>query len=276
MRDKEYDIYFPGDKMLAKVRELTSGMGIDMKAGGNIAYDLEPRPAKSPRAFCSTVRVPQEIYLVLYPQGGVDDYLAFVHELGHALHFANVLNDMPFEYKWYGDFSVSEGYAMTFDHLVLKEPWLKKFICLDAIKRKEFLMRSFFKEMAALRRYAAKLSYEIKLNEDSNLTNKKEQYCEILERITGIKYSGADYLVDVDSFFYCARYIRAWMFQAALHCILERSFGVNWFETGIAGDFLINLWSSGQKYKAEEILEPAGENLSIAPLVKEIKTVLEN
>ena len=39
-----------------------------------------------------------------------------LHELGHALHFANMSRALPFEFRWLGDNSVTEGYAMLFDH----------------------------------------------------------------------------------------------------------------------------------------------------------------
>ena len=39
-----------------------------------------------------------------------------MHELGHALHFAYARAELPFEYRWLGDNSVTEGYAMLFDH----------------------------------------------------------------------------------------------------------------------------------------------------------------
>ena len=37
---------------------------------------------------------------------------------GHALHFAYMRPDLPFEYRWLGDNSITEGYAMLFDHLI--------------------------------------------------------------------------------------------------------------------------------------------------------------
>ncbi|HWQ28343.1 MAG TPA: hypothetical protein VNN12_04915, partial [Dehalococcoidia bacterium] len=53
----------------------------------NIHRDTEPRPRKSPRAFCSAIRVPDEVILVINPHGGHDDYRALFHEAGHAEHF---------------------------------------------------------------------------------------------------------------------------------------------------------------------------------------------
>ena len=46
--------------------------------------DLEARPFKSPRPFCASISVPDEIKLVVNPHGGQQDYRALFHEAGHA------------------------------------------------------------------------------------------------------------------------------------------------------------------------------------------------
>ena len=66
--------------------------------GGRIRLDTGEREGKRSRAFCAPVRVPDEVYLVLRPHGGQTDWNTFLHELGHALHFAYMRPDLPFEY----------------------------------------------------------------------------------------------------------------------------------------------------------------------------------
>ena len=61
---------------------------VGARGRGRVALDLEARPAKSPRAFCAVIRVPDEIVLVVSRTGGWRDWYAFYHELGHAQHFA--------------------------------------------------------------------------------------------------------------------------------------------------------------------------------------------
>ena len=72
------------------LRRTLAGMGIDLDAQPNVHLDTEVRELKSPRAFCAPVRVPDEIYLVVLPHGGQDDYGALLHEAGHTEHFAHV------------------------------------------------------------------------------------------------------------------------------------------------------------------------------------------
>jgi len=115
-RASEYDDAFPGNHMESVIRRNVSEMGIDPSAKGRIIFDVGDREGKRSRAFCSPVRVPEEVYLVLRPHGGQSDYNTFLHELGHALHFAYASADYPFEFRWLGDNSVTEAYAMLFDH----------------------------------------------------------------------------------------------------------------------------------------------------------------
>ena len=60
------------------------------------------------------------------PQGGVSDYQSFMHELGHAMHYAHTDHTLPMEFRYLGDNSVTESFAMLFDHLNLNDNWLKK------------------------------------------------------------------------------------------------------------------------------------------------------
>lgn len=276
-RTSEFDTLFPKDNMFGIVEGFIKRMGIDISAGENIKFDLEARDNKSPRAFCSPVRIPGEVYLVIYPRGGEEDYTAFMHELGHALHFANINSNLDFEYKCYGDNSVTEGYAMTFDHLTMKESWINRNLNVNSKNIKEYFMHRAMNELIMLRRYAAKVHYEIKLNETKGLQGKKELYAETFENATKVKYSPDYYLLDVDQYFYCVRYLRAWMFQANMHEYLNNNYGSEWFENKNAGEFFMNMWSMGQKYNADELSDMnGGYKLSTSPLLSDINSILLN
>ena len=54
----------------------------------NIRLDLDDRPQKSPRACVIASDPPKVVHLITRAQGGLHDYQAFLHEAGHALHYA--------------------------------------------------------------------------------------------------------------------------------------------------------------------------------------------
>lgn len=276
-RALEFDKLFPKSQMMNKMSSFVNKMGIDITASNKIKFDIESRENKSPRAFCSPVKIPNEVYLVLSPRGGKDDYTTFLHELGHALHFANIDSKVGFEYKWFGDNSVTEGYAMNLDHLTLNPLWMKKVLDVDFDKNRDYFIQRNFDELMMLRRYAGKIDYEIKRAEAESLDEMDEVYADILSKANKINYSRHTYLQDVDGYFYTARYIRAWMFQENLNEVLKEKFDEDWFVNPGAGEFLLDIYSHGQKYNADELLNKFGSaKLSVEPLHKNISKVLES
>ena len=131
-RAREFDGAFPAEAMEREVRRQVTEMGASPDAEGRVRYDTGDRDGKRSRAFCSPVRIPEEVHLVIRPHGGQNDWQTLLHELGHALHFGNAERSLPFEYRWLGDNSVTEGYAMLFDHRLKSDGWLKRYTGLSA------------------------------------------------------------------------------------------------------------------------------------------------
>ena len=100
------------------------GSGSTWTAQSNVTLDTEARPTKSPRAFCSTPRVPEEVYLVLPPIGGREDYAALFHEAGHAEHYGCTDAELAFEFRHLGDNGVTESFAFLLEGLTANGEWL--------------------------------------------------------------------------------------------------------------------------------------------------------
>jgi hypothetical protein len=277
-RASEYDDAFPGNEMETVIRRQVTEMGIDPTAKGRVIFDVGDREGKRSRAFCSPVRVPEEVYLVLRPHGGQSDYNTFLHELGHALHFAYADPDYAFEFRWLGDNSVTESYAMLFDHRMQDRGWLLRYSRLGANRVGKFLRTAAFEELHYLRRYCAKLVYERTLySGEVPWDQLPDLYVSLLSSATGFEYNAADAFVDVDPRFYSARYLRAWQLQSVLDDQLTAQFDVDWFRNPAAGPWLVSeLFSSGQRYTADEIaLRARGGALTFQPLIRRIERVLD-
>ena len=276
-RAREFDAHFPGSALDGAVRRQASEMGLDPAAGGRVIYDVGDREGKRSRAFCAPVRIPHEVYLVLRPHGGASDWRTMLHELGHALHFGHMRAELPFEQRWVGDNSVTEAYAMLFDHLVQDAGWLLRYTELGRPHTKEFLRSSGFEELHFLRRYAAKLLYERQLYGGRvPWDSLPDLYVDALSSATSFRYRAADAFVDVDPGYYAARYLRAWQLQAVLADALRERFNEDWYRNPSAGPWLVGeLWGEGQRELATEIAERvAARPLSFAPLVRSIEQLL--
>jgi hypothetical protein len=278
-RSSEYDDAFPGNQMEPVMRRQITEMGIDPTARGRIIFDIGEREGKRSRAFCSPVRVPDEVYLVLRPHGGQSDYNTFLHELGHALHFAYASPDYPFEFRWLGDNSVTESYAMLLDHRMQDKGWLLRYTQLGANRVGKFLRRAGLEELHFLRRYCAKFLYERALySGDVPWSQLPDLYVSLLSTATGFEYNAADAFVDVDPRYYSARYLRAWQLQSVLNEQLTARFDVDWFRNPGAGPWMVSeLFSHGQRETAEEIsARVGGGSLSFQPLVRKIEALLDS
>jgi hypothetical protein len=276
-RAREFDEFFPARDMESAIRRQVREMGMDPEANGRVLFDTGDREGKRSRAFCAPVRIPDEVYLVLRPHGGQTDWNTFLHELGHALHFAYMRPDHLMEYRWMGDNSVTEGFAMLFDHLMQDAGWLQRYTGLEKKTTPAFLRNAGFEELHFLRRYCAKLTYEIELyGGGASWSALPDLYVDLLTKATGFQYAGADAFVDVDPRFYSARYLRAWQHQALLTETLVEKYDADWWRNPSAGPWIAqDLFGEAQRELAhEQAQRVSGKTLSFAPLVRSIERML--
>lgn len=272
-RAKDMDRFFLPENMVNVLCNTLEGMGLPLCDNRNICMDTEAREKKSPRAFCCAIRVPEQVMLCIMPQGGRGDYRSLFHEMGHSLHFANVNPGMPFEFKYLGDNSVTESYAFLFEHLVSDKDWLMSVMGMSENDATDVAQFMNFEKLYMVRRYAAKLIYELELHR--GVDNPEKQYSSILESALKFKHPEIHYLYDVDPGFYCANYLRAWMFEVQLRSVLADRFGSAWWKEKETGRFLKDMWSTGQKYMADQQAKGLGYyGIDEYPLVKELERTL--
>ena len=269
LRAKAFDPYFKKEDAVPILKRTLLDMGINMDEQPNIILDTEEREKKSPRAFCAPIKIPQKIMLVIMPQGGVQDYEALFHEAGHAEHHGVVDAGLSVEYKWLGDKSVSETYAFLLEYLNHDMNWLKRHIQMDDYS--DFLEYGYLTKLFFLRRYGAKLKYEMQIH-SKGLEGMDDVYKRTLEGICVFRHPPNHYLADMDDAFYTAQYLRAWIFEAQLRAVLQEKFGEEWFLDPRSGEYVKDFWAYGQKYDVVELAQMIGfSGLDINPLIDEIE-----
>ena len=268
-----YDEYFPADDLLGVYKETLTGLGIDIEGQRNIEFDGEPRPHKTARAFCMPISVPEEIKLVIHPMGGQADYQTLLHEAGHAQHYAWTSPNLRPEFKYTGDYALTESYAFLFNHLISNSVWLAEM--LGFIESREFSRRVMLTRLLQARRYVAKLNYECELHTCADLDHAPGRYAELQTRATGFDTEPVEFLFDLDDSFYSANYVRAWAFEVILRDHLMTRFGSYWWRSPRAGRFLKEMWELGDRYTADEIALLIGIGpITFGPLIEEFKQVL--
>ena len=281
-RANRFDAAFPPERLVPTASGQMGEMGLDATQEGRVRLDTVEREGKQSRAFCVPVRVPDEVYVVLRPHGGHGDYRTFWHELGHAMHYGAVDRDRPFHERWLGDNSVTEAFAMLWDHLTMDAGWLGRYTEMGPKGSRaggqveDLVFELAVAELYLLRRYAAKLGYELELHRgDYGAPDLGDRYAARLTAATRFRFPEADALLDVDPGFYAARYLRAWQLEAALAGILTGRFDHDWYRNPRAGAFVHDLMRRGQAAPADRVaVEVSGRALSFAPVVERLAAVL--
>ncbi|HUJ91650.1 MAG TPA: hypothetical protein VLW05_03055 [Gaiellaceae bacterium] len=257
---------------LASVRAL----GFDMIAIPNIRLDLEDRPQKNPRACVIASDPPAVVHLITRAQGGVADYQAFMHEAGHALHYAGVDPRLPFTFRRISrDHALTEIYSYIFEAVTREPGWHALHFGLSDAQAEENAQATVFLEALLYRRYTAKLRYELGFWESfaDEGGESPRDYEQRLTEATGVRYDPRGYLSDMDAGFYSADYLRAWIRSAQLRAHLLREVGEDWWRSEATGEILRGLFAEGTRPTSEEIAARLGfDPLDTAPLVADLSS----
>src|SRR4029453_11078576 len=107
-----------------------------------------------------------------------DDWRALFHEAGHTEHFAHTSRELPMEDKCLGDNAVTEGWAMLRQNLTDKPAWLRR--RLDMPRPDEYAIEGATGLLYFVRRYAAKLLYELEFHSADDVKALRPRYVELL------------------------------------------------------------------------------------------------
>jgi hypothetical protein len=248
-------------------------LGFDLAADRNIRLDLDDRPQKSPRACVIASDPPKVVHLITRAQGGLHDYQAFLHEAGHALHYAGCDPRLPYTFRRISrDHALTEIYSYICEAITREPGWHALHFGLSDEEAATNAEATVFLEALLFRRYVAKLSFELEFWSDfeaAGLTS--DAYADKLTTATGIRYPSDGHLADMDPGFYSADYLRAWIRHAQLRGYLIDQVGADWWRSPETGEVLRALFAEGTKPSSEEIAARLGyEPYDPAPLIYEL------
>jgi hypothetical protein len=253
--------------------ETLNELGFDLTHLPNIKLDLDDRPQKSPRACVIASDPPNVVHLITRAQGGLHDYQAFLHEAGHALHYAGCDPSLPYVYRRLSrDHALTEIYSYIAEAITREPEWHERYFGLTPEQAQENAEATTFLEALLYRRYEAKLRFELdfwsRFTRDGGDASVYERY---LTEATGVRYRADNYLADMDAGFYSADYLRAWIRSAQLREHLVQQVGADWWRSPQTGELLRELFREGTKPSSEEIASRLGfDPLDTRPLLREI------
>lgn len=255
-RYARFDVFFPREQMLRVYRELFADLGFNTDKQTNVELDTAARPGKQPQAFCSPIRVPDEIKLVANLTGGQANYGDFLRVAGQAQSAAWTSRNLPPEFQLGGDAAVPMAWAMLLENLLLEESWLAG--TFGFVESAEFRRSLSVLRTMKLRHQAAKFRYELEFHSGNLTSGIGQRYAELMTDAVRVQFDEADCLREVSDDFRPADFLRAAAFEAQMRETLKTQFGSRWWASRKAGETLIDLWNTGQQYSAEELAAMIG------------------
>jgi hypothetical protein len=252
-----------------------AALGFDLAAERNIKLDLDDRPQKSPRACVIASDPPKVVHLITRAQGGLHDYQAFMHEAGHALHYAGCDPNLPYTFRRISrDHALTEIYSYICEAITREPGWHSEHFGLGDDEARTNAQGTTFLEALLFRRYTAKLRFELGFwSAFEEAGTASDDYAEKLTAATGVRYPSDGHLADMDGGFYSADYLRAWIRHAQLRAHLIDEVGEDWWRSPQTGEILRRLFAEGTKPSSEEIAARLGfEPHDTTPLIAELTT----
>jgi hypothetical protein len=231
--------------------------------------DVRPTPGKSAQAISIMIRIPEEVHVLMRPEGGWVDVETLWHELGHGLAAVTTDAAMPMvDRELATAFNLSEVYAFLLQRIALSQPVMETVMGLSEKTIATICYYRKLKDLSIFRRYAAKFISEYEMFSGGDLADGRP-YADTMGRITGFYHQPESHLFDLVPEFYCADYLLGWMGEAVLNDELTRRWGPCWCLDEGAGEWIKDLWRQGNRQDIFSFFKANGlGELNPAPLLE--------
>ncbi|HXM54879.1 MAG TPA: hypothetical protein VOB72_05775 [Candidatus Dormibacteraeota bacterium] len=256
----EHGDAYTAERFEGAMRRTFDSLGLDLYSAPTIHLDLADRPSKNPRACVWVPDAGREVHLLVRPSGGSNDYAAFLHEAGHALHFGLSDPGIGWPLANIGSEAYAELWSYLVEHIGHDPAWLAEALGLSDTQAERIAGDLAGVDLMLFMRYVGKLGNELELYAGDPLDAARGRaiYVSRLSAPTGFRYDGRAWQYDRDPGFYSADYLRAWLAEASLERSLRERFGERWWASRDAGAWLREQWRKGWAPEAEEVVGETG------------------
>lgn len=243
----EFDIFFP-DIPMNNLMRFFHHWNIDLDKTPGLTLELGKEPGKSAQAACFVLQVPEEVYILMRPEGGWIDLETLWHELGHGLSAVFTSPDLTIvDRDMATNYSLSESFAFLLQNLTLSRPFIDEYLQLGPEVCNALVYHKVLRDLSVFRRYAAKLLSEFEMFSKKNLSD-GNRYSRLMTRYTGFYYQAETHLFDLVPEFYCLDYLLGWMGESMMEDYLRKNLGDRWMFESETGNILKNWWAQGNRY----------------------------
>ncbi|MBW1733701.1 MAG: hypothetical protein JRJ09_03940 [Deltaproteobacteria bacterium] len=251
------DHLFP-EKAVSELTTFFEYWDIDLASTPGLNLEIGRERGKSSQAICFILQVPEEVYVLMQPEGGWVDLETLWHELGHGLSAVFTSPELPaLKRDLATSFGLSEAFAFLNQNLTLSTPFLQDYLGLYPGTAQELSRSKALKDLALFRRYAAKFLAEYRMFSTGDLSD-GEPYAEIMARYTGFYYQPESHLFDLVPELYSLDYILGWLTESIMEAHLRETLGRHWMFRPEAGGILKGWWHQGNQHEIPGFLRLNG------------------
>jgi hypothetical protein len=254
----EFDPLFPDHIPLSDHLDFFNGWGIRVNGIQGLSLDISNSAKKGSQAMSFALSIPDEIHLVMNPQGGWIDLETLFHEMGHVLSHAFTAPDLPsVEKDFFTSNTLSETYAFLLQNMCFSTLFLERNLGLSSSAIEEVSFYKALKDFSVFRRYVSKFLSEYDMFNRNDIGN-GEIYSVLMEQHTGFAYRPETHLFDLVPEFYSLDYVISWMAEATMEKMLVKTLGHDWMFRREAGSILKDWWRCGNRYEIDEFFSAKG------------------
>lgn len=273
---------------LERYRELMSGIGVRTWQQPGVTFTPEPGSKREKQEElwnetpgCYPIRVPEEIRVEWPEADGAASERLFWRSAGVAQSFAWTSSQLGLEFRHvtpWGDRALEFAWAGLFESLVRDPHWLSE---MGRVVDSGALRRSLFQQrLLRLRHAAAWFLFSHATLAGRSPGRELDAYLEATGRSLPVDRPRPGCLREVSLTLMPADLLRAAAFEALLRDRLRSAYGFRWWTSRRAGDFLIDLWNTGQRYSIEEMASLIGLGTidpawTLDELSRELRQVVE-
>jgi len=243
---EQFDSLFP-DVAIEDLITFFDYWKISIKNQPGLNLEIGAKEEKSAQAMCFILQAPEEVYVLMRPQGGWIDLETLWHELGHGLSsvfFSPRLSIVDRDLAT--TFALSEAFGFLFQNLSMSKPFLQDFLGLKPEDSERIYFHKVLRDLSLFRRYSAKFLAEFKMFSCGDMSEGKT-YAELMSRYTGFSYQPETHLFDLIPELYSLEYLLGWMAEAIMEDFLRSRLGDRWMFHLEAGAIQKKWWKQGNK-----------------------------
>jgi len=214
-------------------------MGFNVQA---IRVDGSARQGKHASPVCFAVQVPTDVRVLFQPTSPVADYMSFMHEMGHALHFANIDEKQSFSHRYLVPNGIAEIFSTLFEALAVEPVFLLGELGIPEDTARDLVARNRFMLLYFLVFYGVNSMLKVRFWQDHLTMDQADSlYAKLAQQFMGLSLPGIYWQTHhVASMYdmYTPSYLLAQIRMEELRKKLEQEYGIRWWQDRQVGDTL--------------------------------------